>query len=110
MAATPTTAPARRRAWARWVRPVVSLALLGALASKIDTDQLVPEHRSLPGTLSFLILGILIMAGSFLLASWRWQRVLGVFGVHVRLRTLCSHYLAGQFVGNVLPSTIGGDV
>lgn len=28
----------------------------------------------------------------------------------MRLRTLASHYFAGQFVGNVLPSTIGGDV
>ena len=28
----------------------------------------------------------------------------------VPLRTLTAHYLAGQFVGNVLPSTIGGDV
>ena len=27
-----------------------------------------------------------------------------------RSRTLTGHYLAGQFVGNVLPSTIGGDV
>jgi glycosyltransferase 2 family protein len=28
----------------------------------------------------------------------------------VPLKTLTGHYLAGQFVGNVLPSTIGGDV
>ena len=33
-----------------------------------------------------------------------------MFDVHVPLRTLLAHYLAGQFVGNVLPSTIGGDV
>jgi uncharacterized membrane protein YbhN (UPF0104 family) len=44
------------------------------------------------------------------LSAWRWQRVLTVFDVDVPLRTLLSHYLAGQFVGNVLPSTIGGDV
>ncbi|MBK5287684.1 MAG: flippase-like domain-containing protein, partial [Acidimicrobiia bacterium] len=31
-------------------------------------------------------------------------------GIHVPLRTLTTHYFAGQFVGNVLPSTIGGDV
>src|SRR6185437_11590329 len=46
----------------------------------------------------------------FVLSAWRWQRVFAVFGVHVPLRTLLGHYLAGQFVGNVLPSTIGGDV
>jgi hypothetical protein len=36
--------------------------------------------------------------------------VFAVFHVQVPLKTLLSHYLAGQFVGNVLPSTIGGDV
>ena len=33
-----------------------------------------------------------------------------MFDAPVPLRTLTGHYLAGQFVGNVLPSTIGGDV
>jgi uncharacterized membrane protein YbhN (UPF0104 family) len=33
-----------------------------------------------------------------------------VFDEHVRLRSLVAHYFSGQFVGNVLPSTIGGDV
>ena len=45
-----------------------------------------------------------------MLSAWRWQRVLAVFDTHVGLRTLLGYYLAGQFVGNVLPSTVGGDV
>ena len=45
-----------------------------------------------------------------MLSAWRWQRVLAVFDAHTRLPNLVSHYLAGQFVGNFLPSTIGGDV
>lgn len=105
------TAPARRHsAWVRWGRPLVSVGLLAVLVTKIDADSLVPEDRSLPGTLGFLIGGLVLMAVSFVLASWRWQRVLAVFDRHVPLRTLLSHYLAGQFVGNVLPSTVGGDV
>jgi len=105
------TAPARRHsAWVRWGRPLVSVGLLAILVTKIDADSLVPEDRSLPGTLGFLIGGLVLMAVSFVLASWRWQRVLAVFDRHVPLRTLLSHYLAGQFVGNVLPSTVGGDV
>ena len=44
------------------------------------------------------------------LSAWRWQQVLLVFDASVAMRTLTGHYLAGQFVGNVLPSTIGGDV
>jgi len=109
--ALPDTAPARRHsAWFRWGRLVLSVGLLAGLVTKIDPGTLVPENRSLPGTLTFLISGLVIMAGSFVLAAWRWQRVLAVFDAPVHLMTLCKHYLAGQFVGNVLPSTVGGDV
>jgi uncharacterized membrane protein YbhN (UPF0104 family) len=109
--ALPETAPSRRHgAWVRWGRLVLSLGLLAGLVTKIDLGTLVPEDRSLPGTLAFLIGGMFIMGGSFVLAAWRWQRVLAVFDTHVPLRTLLKHYLAGQFVGNVLPSTVGGDV
>ncbi|MEX0665834.1 MAG: lysylphosphatidylglycerol synthase transmembrane domain-containing protein [Acidimicrobiia bacterium] len=106
-----TTAPARRHGpWVKWARLAVSAGLLAVLVTKFDPDELVPSDRSLPGTLAFLCSGIVIMAGSFLLAAWRWQRVLAVYGVQVPLRTLLKHYLAGQFVGNALPSTVGGDV
>jgi uncharacterized membrane protein YbhN (UPF0104 family) len=103
--------PARRHsAWVRWGRPVVSIGLLAVLVTKIDPSTLVPSNRSLPGTLAFLIGGLVLMAASFVAAAWRWQRVLAVYDQHIGLRTLLSHYLAGQFVGNVLPSTVGGDV
>jgi len=109
--ALPSAAPPRRqRAWVRWGRIVVSLALLAVLVTKIDPDQLIPSDRSLPGTLAFASSGAALMALSFLVAAWRWQRVLAVYEVHERLRTLLKHYLAGQFVGNALPSTVGGDV
>jgi glycosyltransferase 2 family protein len=110
MAVSPT-APARRHSpWVRWGRLGVSAALLAVLITKIDPDDFVPPHRSLPGALFFLCSGILLMGLSFLVASWRWQRVLAVYDAHVPLRTLTKHYLAGQFVGNALPSTVGGDV
>lgn len=109
--ALPSAAPPRRqRAWVKWGRIVVSLALLAVLVTKIDPDELIPPDRSLPGTLAFATSGAALMALSFLLAAWRWQRVLAVYDVHVRLWTLTKHYLAGQFVGNALPSTVGGDV
>jgi glycosyltransferase 2 family protein len=109
--ALPEVAPARSRAgWIRGLRLVVSAGLLALLVSKIDFEDLVPGNRSLPGTLAFLTAGIALMGFSLVLAAWRWQRVLDAFDVHVPLRRLVSHYFAGQFVGNVLPSTVGGDV
>lgn len=103
------TAPQRARARSLWLRLLISLGLLAVLVSRIHPSHLVPKHPTI-GTLLFLIAGLLLMGLSFLLAAWRWQLVLAVFGAHVRLRTLTKHYLAGQFVGNVLPSTVGGDV
>ncbi len=109
--ALPDAAPSRPRAgWIRALRLVVSIGLLTLLVTKIDFEDLVPGNRSLPGTLAFLIAGIALMTGSIVLAAWRWQKVLEAFDVRVPLRQLVSHYFAGQFVGNVLPSTVGGDV
>ncbi|HZP30169.1 MAG TPA: lysylphosphatidylglycerol synthase transmembrane domain-containing protein, partial [Acidimicrobiia bacterium] len=107
--ALPETGPTRRNARRLWLRMGVSAVLLAVLVVKISSEHIVPSHPT-AGTLAFLVAGLLLMAGSFVLAAWRWQLVLAVFGAHVPLRTLFKHYLAGQFVGNVLPSTIGGDV
>jgi glycosyltransferase 2 family protein len=107
----PEVAPARPRSVWVWVlRLAVSAGLLAVLVTKIDFADMVPENRSLPGTIAFLLVGIGLMGFSLVLGAWRWQRVLDVFDVHVPLRRLVSHYFAGQFVGNVLPSTVGGDV
>ncbi|MFM8304484.1 MAG: YbhN family protein [Actinomycetota bacterium] len=91
------------------LRLLVSAALFAVLLTRIHFDDFVPPHPT-RGTWAFLVAGVVLMGASFVLAAWRWQRVLAVFGHPVRLRTLTKHYLAGQFVGNLLPSTVGGDV
>src|SRR6478735_6905930 len=91
------------------VRIIVSAALLALLITKIPADDVQPKDTH-TGTLLFLAFGLLFTLVGFVLSAWRWQRTFAVFDVHVPLRTLFGHYLAGQFVGNVLPSTIGGDV
>src|SRR6059058_6224608 len=91
------------------VRIIISAALLALLITKIPADDIQPKDTH-AGTLAFLAAGLAFTLGGFVLSAWRWQRVFKVFDVHVPLRTLLGHYLAGQFVGNVLPSTIGGDV
>jgi uncharacterized protein (TIRG00374 family) len=91
------------------VRIIVSAALLAVLITKIPADDIQPKDTH-TGTLAFLAAGLAFTLLGFVLSAWRWQRVFAVFDIHVPLRTLLAHYLAGQFVGNVLPSTIGGDV
>ncbi len=109
MAVTDTAAPSRRQSLGRWLRVIVSAVLLAVLVTKIHPEDLLPERRHV-STLAFLAAGLIVTALGIVLSAWRWQRVLEVFDVHVPLRTLTKHYFAGQFVGNVLPSTVGGDV
>jgi len=109
MAVTDSAASSRRQSLGRWLRVIVSAVLLAVLVTKIHPGDLLPERRHF-STLAFLIAGLVITGLGIVLSAWRWQRVLEVFDVRVPLRTLTKHYFAGQFVGNVLPSTIGGDV
>jgi glycosyltransferase 2 family protein len=109
MAVTDSAATSRRQSLGRWLRVIVSAVLLALLVTKIHPEDLLPERRHF-STLAFLAAGLVITGLGIVLSAWRWQRVLEVFDVRVPLRTLTKHYFAGQFVGNVLPSTIGGDV
>src|SRR5262249_46831243 len=55
-------------------------------------------------------LALIVTFVGVMLSAWRWQSVMRAFDINAPLPTLTGHYLSGLFVGNVLPSTIGGDV
>jgi hypothetical protein len=96
--------------WALGLRIVVSVSLLAFLASKASgVDDAIPDQHG-GTTLALLAAAVLTALIGVVFSAWRWQRVLLLFDVRVRLRTLFSHYVVGLLVGNVLPSTIGGDV
>ncbi len=106
-------APVPHRPGPRWklaLRIVVSAALLALLASKASgVDDAIPDqHHAL--TITLLAAAVLTALVGVVLSAWRWQRVLLLFDVRVRIPALFSHYVVGLLVGNVLPSTIGGDV
>lgn len=87
---------------------VVMLAVLVWRVPSFDFGEVVPE-LSVRTVLWLTAAAGLTLAG-LVLSALRWQRVLEVLGLHAGLRRLLSHYLACQFVSNVLPTTIGGDV
>lgn len=95
--------------WKFWARLGVSLVLLAVLLTRVDPNELLPETRD-GSHLAFMGLGILMTFVGIVASAWRWQRVLVAFEQPVGIVTLTRYYLSGQFVGNVLPSTIGGDV
>lgn len=84
------------------------LAVLIWRIPPIELEEVVPELNT--RTVGWLAVAMLLTLGGLVLSALRWQRVLEVLGLHAGLRRLLSHYLAGQFVSNVLPTTIGGDV
>lgn len=105
-----TTRPPRR-----WVLPVRILASVGMLyllflqVPHLDVAAFLPKWQ-LTNTLWLLTAAVLTLVG-IVLSTLRWQTVLHAMGLRdTKLGALLSHYLAGQFVSNVLPTTIGGDV
>jgi len=103
--------PGRRGSrWKLALRIVVSAVALGWLLTKVrHADDSIPEqHHGL--TLALLGAALVTAFLGVVLSAWRWQRVLVLFDVRVPLRVLTSNYFVGLFAGNVLPSTIGGDV
>jgi glycosyltransferase 2 family protein len=101
----------RKQAVTLGVRLVVSALMLAVLVAKVPSfsaEDVMPE-RSL-GTLLWLGIAALFTLVGFVLSALRWQKVLDALDIRAKLPRLMSHYLAGQFVSNVLPTTIGGDV
>ena len=92
------------------LRIVVSATLLAVVAWKASgVDDVIPEqHHAL--TVCLLAAAVATALIGVFLSAWRWQRVLLLFDARVGLPALFSHYVVGLLVGNVLPSTIGGDV
>ena len=88
----------------RLVASVVMLAVLVPRAARL----LNPLWR--PATFVWLASAVAVTLGGVLLATLRWQRVLAALDVRARVRPLLSNYLAGLFVSNFLPTTIGGDI
>lgn len=77
-------------------------------APDVDLAELVPRRTS--STFVWLAVAAALTLGGMVLATLRWKQVLDALGLRTGLRRLFSHTMAGQFVSNVLPTTIGGDV
>jgi uncharacterized membrane protein YbhN (UPF0104 family) len=101
----------RRQAVSLGLRLAVSAGMLAVLITKVPSfspSDLVPQWSV--GTALWLGVAALFTLAGIILSAVRWQKVLDALDINARLPRLMSHYLAGQFVSNVLPTTIGGDV
>ena len=55
-------------------------------------------------------MSLLTTLAAFGLASLRWLEVCRTLGMTLSFSQVLSYFLAGQFVGNFLPTTVGGDI
>lgn len=93
------------------LRIVLSVAMLGVLAWRLPDvrwSDVVPDWgASTPWWLAGAALATLAAYG---FQTLRWSYVLDAFGLELPFGRLLSHFFAGQFVSNVLPTAFGGDV
>ena len=90
------------------LRVAASVVVLAILIPRVQLSSLLPDLRA--HTLAWLIGAVVLTFGAVVLSAVRWQRVLAALGLSAGIVTLTRHDLASLFVGNVLPSTVGGDV
>ncbi|MGB2757922.1 MAG: lysylphosphatidylglycerol synthase transmembrane domain-containing protein [Acidimicrobiia bacterium] len=94
------------------LRASITVILVGVLVFRLRDERiaaLFPRHWT-ASTIAWLCAGVATCLVGFGLSARRWQLVVRALEHEVRWRTLLGHTLAGQFAGNALPSTIGGDV
>jgi glycosyltransferase 2 family protein len=99
---------ARRIAGSYWVRVLVTLVLVGIVASRIDWSTLVDRIRH-GDPLDFAI-AVLLVFVSLLIGVYRWQGLLIGAGIHIRIARAARIYAVSIFAGTFLPTTLGGDV
>jgi uncharacterized membrane protein YbhN (UPF0104 family) len=89
-------------------RVVASAAMLALLLPRIHLAELFPSRQL--STMGWLAGGLLVYTFAVVLSTVRWAQVLEALDMPSDLPPLMSHTLAGMFVSNFLPTTVGGDV
>lgn len=82
--------------------------MLALLVPRIHVASLFPKHQL--STIGWLAGSLVIYTLAVFLSTLRWAQVLHALDIPSEMPPLVSHTLAGMFVSNFLPSTVGGDV
>lgn len=90
------------------VQGAVTVALLMLLFRGFDWHSFAGVYARLP--LSAYVVSFAVVLAGQLLYAWRWCVVLRTGGLPVSYRVVVQQSLIGMFVGNFLPSAVGGDV
>lgn len=105
----------KRRFGLFFLQVVVSVCLLAYLFWRTSDDQ-GPSTllSSFPEwdfwTIFWIVAAFALTMLSFVAATWRWSQMVHAIGLKEDFRRLLSHFMAGQFTSNFLPTSIGGDI
>ena len=86
---------------------VVTGLCIAYILWQIDVGQTLHVLRN--AKLEYFFAAIAIMAGSVWPMAWRWKQLLKARGIHEDLLWLVRAYFTSYTVGQVLPTSIGGD-
>ena len=88
----------------------ISAGLLAWLIAMSREELSSLDVGSKSAAAAWLVAAALTIAAAFVMAAARWWQVADTLDVRVSGRSMLSIYLAALFIGNFLPTTIGGDV
>jgi glycosyltransferase 2 family protein len=95
----------------RWLRPVATVVVSAAAGAyilvKIDIDKTL--HIIGSASVPWVLISVFFTLVTVPPMAWRWQRLLEARGVHEPLRWLIRAYFVSYAVGQVLPTSVGGD-
>lgn len=89
------------------VRIGVSMALLWLVLRQVDPD--AAAARLVQAKPGWLLFALLLLAVQVAILSWRWSFILRYLGFPIPVRRALALNLAGFFIGQALPTSIGGD-
>ena len=87
---------------------VITVVLLTLLFHEFDWLSFSALFTKL--SISAYLMSLVVVAVGVVLYAWRWCLVLRASGVRVGVGAVLRQSLIGMFIGNFLPSTVGGDV
>lgn len=98
----------QRLAGSIWVRVLVTVGLLGLLASRVDWA--AAGDRLAEGSWAWFSAAVGVLFVSQLIAAWRWRFLLSGAGIPRPPLEVIRAYFIGVFANNFLPTSFGGDV
>lgn len=106
--ATPPDSVLRRLLGSIWLRVIVTVGLLAAVAANVDWSRM--EHRLSHGRPGYFAAAVALVVATLLVGVLRWRILLEATGIHLGLPTLSRIYAMSSFSGTFLPTSVGGDV